>query len=379
MRTRQLTLAAAGLLALCLGTGPVAAEPYLSVRAGAKCSDCHTNLTGGGQRTPFAHIHAHDILHDLQILPIPAGARAFDGQLHSHVSIGGDFRVRNTTVFLDDPDSNGKVARDRAFRDNVDSNDLDVNEFLLYLNVELLPEVLSFYAAEDFDGGATNREVFGLLRGVLPLDGYLKAGRLYPVFGLRVHDDEAFIRARTGFTFDNPDDGGEIGIKPGPFFLATSITDGQEGDTDVQVTVNGYTVLEDLPVVGHTLLGASYARQSDKRWVAGFYAGANLWDLTYLAEFDLIDDRTPQSLPARDQYAAYAEVNWLLINWLNLRGEFNFVKVAGGRDQTRYVIGVETFIDKFLQPRLQYRISNAPSNRPELNRAELVFELHLWF
>jgi hypothetical protein len=377
MRTRQLILAAA-LASAVVGVS-AGAEPYLTVRSGAKCSDCHTNLTGGGKRTPFPHIHAHEILKDLQILPIPARARAFDGQLHSHVSIGGDFRFRNTTLFTDEPDRNGKVPRDRAFRSDVESNDLDVSEFLLYLEIDLWPDVLSFYADQDFDGGATNREAFGLLRGVLPLDGYVKAGRLFPTFGLRVHDDEAFIRARSGFTFENPDEGVELGIMPGPFYLATSITDGQEGDTDVQFTVNGYTVLDDLPVIRNALLGASYARQSDKRWVTGFYAGANLWHLTYLAEFDIIDDRTPQSLPARDQFAAYAEVGWLFFDWLNLRGAFDFVKVAGDRDQVRYVIGLEPFIDKFLQPRLQYRINNGPRNRPEQNRAELVLEMHLWF
>jgi hypothetical protein len=377
MRARQLILSAA--LAAAVVAVSAQAEPYLMVRSGAKCNDCHTNVTGGGKRTAFPYIHSHEILKDLQILPLPARARAFDGQIHSHVSIGGDFRVRDTTVFTDEPDSNGKVPRNRAFRSDVESNDLDVNEFLLYLNIDLWPEVLSIYADEDFDGGATNREAFGLLRGVFPLDGYVKAGRLYPVYGLRIHDDQAYIRSRTGYTFENPDEGVELGIMPGPYYLGTSITDGQEGDTDVQVTVNASAVLEDLPVVGHTLVGTSYGRQSDKRWVGSFYAGANLWNLTYLAEFDYIDDRTPQSLPARDKFAAYAEVNWLFFGWLNARGAFDFVKVAGDRDQTRYVVGLEPFIDKFLQPRLQYRINNGPPNNPEQNRDELVLELHLWF
>ena len=49
VRTRQLIWAAvvAGLLL----PGRSRAEPYLTVRTGAKCSDCHTNLTGGGKRT----------------------------------------------------------------------------------------------------------------------------------------------------------------------------------------------------------------------------------------------------------------------------------------------------------------------------------------
>jgi hypothetical protein len=33
----------------------------------------------------------------------------------------------------------------------------------------------------------------------------------------------------------------------------------------------------------------------------------------------------------------------------------------------------------FIQPRIQYRINNAPGDEPDLNTTELVFELHLWF
>jgi hypothetical protein len=55
------------------------------------------------------------------------------------------------------------------------------------------------------------------------------------------------------------------------------------------------------------------------------------------------------------------------------------VKVKGDEDQTRYAIGVEPFIDKVIQPRIQYRINNGPGSRPELNTAQLLFELHLFF
>jgi hypothetical protein len=369
--------ATAGVLLLA---GVVRAEPYLVARAGAKCSACHTNQTGGGKRTSFAYIHAHDILRDLDILPIPKGVKAFNGEINTWVSIGGDLRVRNSTVFEDPPSrSVGDVPENRAFRRDTTSNDLSVFEFLGYAQVDLWPDVATVYVDYNLEGGATNREVFGLLRGFLPWDTYVKAGRMFPAFGLRVHDDEAFIRGRSGFTFQNPDEGAEIGIAPGPFFLASTITNGEGGDKDVQATINGYGVFEEVPVVRSVLAGASFARQTDKRNVAAFYAGANLWRFTYLGEIDIVNDDIPDSPTRNDNFSSYAELNLLLLDWLNLRGTFEFAKISGDRDRTRYAIGAEPFINRILQPRIQYRINNGPGNVPESNRDELILELHFFF
>jgi hypothetical protein len=356
----------------------VRAEPYLMVRSGSKCSACHTNLTGGGKRTPFAHIHAKDLLQDLDLLPIPPGMKAFNGEVNSWVSVGADLRVRNTTVFQDRPDRLGRVDNNTAFRRKVLSNDSDVNEFLTYLQVDLLPDFVTLYADENFTDGATNREAFGLIRGFLPWDTYFKAGRLYPAFGLRVQDDQAFIRARSGFDFSNPDEGAEIGFAPGPLFLATSITNGDPGDKDVQATVNAYTVFEDVPIVRSVITGASFARQSDKRHVAGFYGGANLWRFTYLGELDVIDDHIAASATRRDHFAAYGELNFLLFDWLNLRGTFDFAQIGGDRDRTRFAVGAEPFINRVLQPRIQYRINNGTPDAPEQNQDELWVELHFF-
>jgi hypothetical protein len=376
MRAQQLIAATCVLLGLLARAH---AEPYLAVRSGAKCSDCHTNLDGGGKRTAFAHIHAHDILHDLRILPLPKGVESFNGELNSYVSIGADLRVRSTSTWDNTPNAEGRVPENRAFRPHFESQDLKVQEALGYIQADLWPDVLTLYGAFNAaGGGVTAQEVMAIIK--LPYDTFVKGGRYFPPFGLRLYEDESFIRTRSGFTFQNPDEGLELGIIPGPFYLAASVTNGAGGDKDVLTTVNGYGVFEDVPVVRNVLAGASFARQSNERNVAAFYAGANLWHFTYLAEFDLINDNT--TLPpntGRDQYASYAEVNLLLFNWLNLRGTFDFVKVSGDRDQVRYTIGTEPFIDRFIQPRLYYVINNGPGNEPQQNTTQLVFELHFFF
>jgi len=137
-------------------------------------------------------------------------------------------------------------------------------------------------------------------------------------------------------------------------------------------------VIEDVPVVRNVLAGGSFARQSNQRWVGGVYGGANLWKLTYLGEFDRIDDRKLGSPGRQDDFAAYGEVDWLLLDWLNLRGTFDFVKVSNDRDQTRFGIGAEPFINRVIQPRIQYRINNGSPSKPEQNQPELWLELHFF-
>src|SRR5262249_59737498 len=133
--------------------------------------------------------------------------------------------------------------------------------------VDLWPEILTLYG--DFNaagGGVTAREVMAIVH--LPFSTFLKAGRFFPPFGLRVYEDASFIRTNTGFTFQNPDEGGEVGIIQGPFYLATSVTNGTPGDQDVLTSVHGYGMVDQLPVVRNLLAGPSLPRQSNPRALA---------------------------------------------------------------------------------------------------------------
>jgi len=383
VRAEQLIVLAAAVLA----ARGVRAEPYLMVRTGAKCSACHTNQTGGGKRTAFAHIHAHDIEHDLDLLPIPPGVKPFNGEINQYLSIGSDLRVRHTTVFEDEPNAQGEVPSNKAFRRHVQSNTFDVQEFLFYGQIDLFPDIVTTYVDEDFTSGATNREALAMLHGILPWDSYFKGGRLFPAYGLRIQDDQAFIRQNVGYTFQNPEEGVELGTQPGPLFVASSITNTSSSNNDVAATINAYAVFEDVPVVRNLVAGGSFARQSNKRWVGGVYGGANWWHFTYLGEFDEISDRSPTSPTFNDNWASYLELDYLAFDWLNLKGTFEFLNVSGDANQTRWTIGANPFINRVIQPIIEYRINNgptcvtgpcAPTYPASFNQPELWVELHLF-
>jgi hypothetical protein len=272
--------------------------------------------------------------------------------------------VRNTTVFSD---RGPTVPENKAFRRSVTSNDTKVNEFLLYGQVDLWPDLVTLYADEDFTtGGQHPRSVRAPPR--LPSVGHVPEGRP-PLPGLRAPraGRPGLHPLADGYTFQNPDEGGEIGIQPGPFFLASSVTNGRNspaGPKDVQATINGYTVFEEGPGRAQRHGRGSFARQSNKRWWAVLRRRESL-EVHLPRRVRL--HRRPEDGERRPPRSVRGvrRGGLLLFDWLNIRGTFDFVKVAGDRDQTRYAIGAEPFINRVIQPRIQYRINNGIPSDPD--------------
>ena len=181
-------------------------EPYLSVRTGFRCSQCHTNRTGGGGRNKFGSVYAQAFL--------PNAKKPFVGRsLNDYVSVGGNMR------FLATGKASGVTPR----------TSFELTEANIQVEARLIPDVLAVYVDEIVGpGGASTREAFALLED-LWLDGYVKAGKFLLPYGLRLLDDAAFIRQRTGFNYNTPDQGVELGIEPGPLSLFVSLTNGTQG------------------------------------------------------------------------------------------------------------------------------------------------------
>ena len=383
---QQVGLGAFVLFVLVVGCARlVRAEPYLAIREGHKCSFCHVNATGGGMRTGVVSAHSDSFLKYPKGLFDSLDARTpVTGRLVEGISVGADFRGSYTTTFRDEPNQRGRVPNNTAFRP-ADSSEFEIGEANAYVEVNLIKDALTFYLDESFGpGSAFNRETFGLLTGFFPWNGYVKGGKFFAPYGLRIQDDAAFIRSRTGFNFTSPDTGIEVGLAPGDAFFSVAVTNGGgAARLGKQVSLNGYYLFSELPLVRNIMLGASFSHNSvagQDRTLYGSYIGTNFWRFTLLGEIDFIED---EQLPRRaNQLAGYAEINWLVFDWMNAKFSYDYFdpdRNQGNDALTRYSIGVEPFLSQNFQLRLFYRVYNGPKNHPLDNFDQLISEMHVFF
>ena len=135
-------------------------------------------------------------------------------------------------------------------------------------------------------------------------------------------------------------------------------------------------------VLKNVMLGGSFAyNDSADRKLGALYFGANIWRFTVIAEGDLIRDESTASGNV-DQLVVYGEVNWLALDWLNVKFAYDYWDPdldVDENERNRFSLGLEPFLARNLQLRLFYRVSNDVPERPAGNFAELLAEVHLFF
>jgi len=335
---------------------PAGAEPYIAMRTGFKCGQCHVNLTGGGKRTDFGNIYSQTNL-PMNIIQSAEGPRFLHGKVSEFLSMGADLRADNVSVF---EHKNSNDVTTPA------SSQLRISEANLYIQADLIPGTFLLYADQTLSPSAANREFFGLLRNS-GSTVYGKVGRMLLPYGLRLQDDDAFVRRRTGFTYNRHDLGAELGLEPGPISLVSNVTDSQ-------LSVVGSTVFRRVRV------GGSYARSTkDKdRHSAGAFGGVNFGRFTLLGEGDFITE------DGIDRFAGLAEVDILIVQGFNFKTTYEFFDrnrdISNDRDgQERITIGVEPFIAQFLQLSLFYRINRFIPQATTENQDQLTLQFHAFF
>jgi hypothetical protein len=171
--------------------------------------------------------------------------------------------VADELLFQDNPDANGRVENNTAFR-SLDSNDLDVEEANLYGEVRLVPDYLSFYVDERVaPGGAENREIFGLVDRILPFGAYIKGGQFFAPWGLKTQDDDSYVNSVPGFSFDRNVAGVEVGRTGDGLNWFLSVADGADNlDTDPLLIANSYYSWRQHGVMTGALVGGSAAHET---------------------------------------------------------------------------------------------------------------------
>jgi hypothetical protein len=337
------------------------AEPYMAVRTGFKCSQCHLNQTGGGGRTEYGQAYTEYKLLMKQtqeaILSGREGAlTSFDPKLNDVITLGGNFRTEGTLS-----QKQGAIASDRQHT---------IAESNVYINVELVKNFLSMYVDQNMATGA-NRE-FWMMARKLPLNSYVKVGRTLLPYGLRLMDDQAFVRNGTNYTYGRHDLAGEVGVEPGPISVVANLTNSHFSSV-------GSVVYRKFRV------GGSYGAVTDgqKYTTYGTFAGANFGIFTALAEVDFIESPLDDSTDVR-QVAQFYELNAVPMQGLNVKTTFEYLdsdtKIANARDgQQRWTFGAEIFPIQHLQVGAYYRINRGNPQNDLSNQDMLITRAHVFF
>ncbi len=387
------------IIGLCVSVlwaaSPAAAEPYIGLREGYKCSACHVNMTGGGMRTSFVSAHAREILHYPDwFARLTKPAEAFSGEVNQYVALGADLRT-SLTFILQDKGTSGTVNNSEAFRWRLEETDLTVNEAVGYLAVNLIPDLLTFYLDQRFAPSVDTREVWGMM--YLPWEIYLKAGKMFLPYGLQIQDDSAFTRggrnnsATTNFSFNVSQPAFELGWEPGPMAFAAAVSQGVVNDRDVQITGTDSFLFTELPVVRNVLVGlsGSYNGGDTRTSLVGLFTGFALGRFNCLGEVDFghtsfFDNELDRRVEA-GTFEMYTEGNYLAFDWLNVKVAFDYadwdgtLPRQGSNAENYFRVGVEPFLARFLQLRAFYTVGNGVATNPSHNQSLWSFEVHVFF
>lgn len=354
---------AVSLLLLGILGQQAGAEPYLAVRKGLKCVMCHTSPSGGGLRTAYGNVYGQAELPGRRL----DLGDLWTGELGEYLAVGGDIRGGWNQV---------NVPGQATF------SETGLEEFLAYVAVTPFPRHLTLYVdARLRPGDPVVRERYARLS---TSDGrwWLRAGEFFLPYGLRLQDDDAFVRRVTGINFNTPDTGWELGLEMGPWTGQLAVTRGTAGGPEVD-SGKQYS-LRVSHVTATWRVGASFNFNDTRfgdRQMQNVFAGVRTGRISWLAELDyIIDDGAP--IGRRRLWASLVEANVRLKQGHNLKAAFEYFDPdtdVSEDQQMRLSLVWEYFPVQFFQTRFGYRRYDGIPQNPAQNRERLFLELHIPF
>ncbi|HWW21757.1 MAG TPA: hypothetical protein VNZ06_13225 [Steroidobacteraceae bacterium] len=344
------------------------AEPYLAIQNGYKCVQCHVNPTGGGLRSTFGDVFAENVM---AMNNLPAGAPVWLGQaVQDIIRVGGNLRADYSVVTTPGAPS---------------ITEFDLQQFRLYADVTLIPNLLGIYVDEQVTPGAQTMEAYARIGSTS--DWYIKAGRFYLPFGWRLQDQTAFVRTASLISMALPDNGVEFGIEHGNLSAQIDLTNGVVNNgTGYQVTSNVVWVESAWRVgASGSFTEARSANQfgnpPGNRWQEGLYAGVRTGPVAWLTEIDLIR-QAGNAAPGpgtQTQIPAFVEANWLIHKGNNLKLTFEYYdpeKQVSNNGQTRWSVVYELTPIPFFQVRAGFRRNEGIPQAPTQNQTLAFVEAH---
>lgn len=349
---------------LCLASAALHAEPYLAVRQGLQCGQCHVNPTGGGLRTPFGNAFAQT---QLPAQRVDTGDQIWQGELTKFAALGGD--VRASAALTDVPDQGS-------------TNEFDLDEARIYLSISPIPERLTVYLDERVAPGAANTMEAYARYWTANHQWYVQAGKMYLPFGLRLEDDSAFTRQVSGINMATPDSGVQVGWESGSWSTQLAISNGTAGaaenDNGKQYTAQAVYV---TPRWRLGLTSSINNADVGDRNAYGIFGGLKTGPFAWLAEADLVtDDSFPEG--ERKLVAGLLEGNWLIRQGHNLKATaelFEPDRDVDEDEQTRWSLLYEYTPIQFVQFRGGVRIYDGIPQNDLQNRKLYFVELHGFF
>jgi hypothetical protein len=356
-------LVLAGIVCSLLATA-ARAEPYIAVQQGLACAQCHLNPTGGGARNVLGNAIAQT---QLAARPLPAGAPTWTGALGEWFATGGDLRAAATWDHAP-----GSTAR----------SNLALEQARAYLGVSVIPErVLVYFDEQLGPDNSLNREAWVLYRSAA-WHGYVKAGRMYLPFGLRLQDQQAYTRQVAGINMDTPDNALELGYRRGNWDAQLALSNGLAGGSSAS---NGRQFgLQLVRVVNRWRVGIGLDRNDNSaaRSTAGaLFAGLRTGPLAWLAEVDRV--QAARSGASDAQFAAaLLECNWRVMPGANLKLTAEWLdpdrRRSGDLQQRRSVVFELTPLP-YLQLRAGARTQSAAPSGTLGDSRQGFLEVHGYF
>ena len=350
----------------------VGAIPRFAIKEGASCNTCHVNPAGGALRNDYGML-----ITSADELPMSKTSSLITlddmGQLTDHLRIGADLRIQAIT------DRNESTT----FPMQTDLYAyFDLKGMIgFYVESEVLRENTEYWTNASFPF----------------LNGYVRVGRMRPMYGLMLDDHTSFIRGgnlqrthgllKEGLPFSPltpPVNTAELGMFRSDFLFTASLSNGFLAGEAAKATFLGPPSNRTAVIRAEYsssrgdysgVAGAAYLSEGDTE-IKGFFGGVSRDRLTWTGEVDFARGWTGDV----NSVASYNEIAWLIKPGIHLLAKYDFfdedIELLENA-LSRFSLGTELYVFSFLELKIQIRKTHVSGIG--MTPIEFLFQTHVWF